>query len=143
MIRKSTIIKTLSILGTILLTIPILFMVGTSLYGLIIKQIFLFDYLILGELFPIVFIGSIIITIISWYINYHRKLFLMNALGVIIFFVLLIIIPQLTGLASGEATPTGFLGVIIYTIITIYNLLVLFEGILGCFSIKNIFKNKN
>ena len=143
MISKNTIIKTLSILGNIFIATPILFMIGTSLYALIIKQVFLCDYLIPGELFPIVFIGSIMISIISWYINYHRKLFSTNILGVFIFFALLIIIPQLTGLASGEAAPTGFLGIIIYTIIAIYDLLVFSEVILGCFLIKEIFKNKN
>ncbi|HHY62453.1 MAG TPA: hypothetical protein GYA11_05645, partial [Firmicutes bacterium] len=72
--RKDVLTRILAILGTVLVWTPILFTVLTSIVGTISSRVFRFDYLMPAELFPIAFVGALLLLWAARRAKSHQKL---------------------------------------------------------------------
>ena len=59
--RKGALTRLLAVVGTVLVWIPILFTILTSVVGTVSSGMFRFDYLMPAELFPFAFVGALLL----------------------------------------------------------------------------------
>lgn len=102
--------KILAITGLIFVGFPILLPVVTSISGLFNRLHFNFDYLLPAELFPFVILGGVSLLVAAIMARKKIKLIAWEFGALILTLALLIVVPLATGLSSGAAQPTGFLG---------------------------------
>lgn len=106
--RRSALTRTLAIIGTILVWLPIAFMVLTSVIGSAQSGIFRMDYLIPAELFPLILIGGGLLFWAAWRARSRKRIIgwgIAVAAGSIVLGQALAVV---TGLASGATEPTGW-----------------------------------
>ncbi len=106
--RKNVLTKILAVIGTVLVWFPIVATVGLSIVGSISHHLFLFDYLMPLELFPVALVGG---GVLLW-AAFRARLRQVAVIGWICFAVVVLIGSQAfaittTGLASGQREPTG------------------------------------
>ncbi|HNT54192.1 MAG TPA: hypothetical protein PKG95_05730 [Anaerolineaceae bacterium] len=139
--KKNTFTKILAIAGTVLVWLPILFMVVTCIVGSIQRSKFLCDYLLPAELMGVVFIGA---ALLIWAaIRARTRLKLIGwSLGVGL--ALLgsgLLTTQLTGLASGRIENEGLPFLAVAAMLIGYDLAVIALGISGILLIKALYRN--
>lgn len=121
--KSKKMMKILTIIGTILLFVPFVFMVLTSIVGSIIRQKFLMDYLITMELFPVILIGSLMIVVVSFMAKINKK----RSIALTSLLCLSLIAPQaiavVTGIASGDTPPQGAMWLLILFLVLMYNVI--------------------
>ena len=106
--RRSALTRTLAIIGTILVWLPIAFMVLTSVIGSAQSGIFRMDYLLPAELFPLILIGGGLLFWAAWRARSRKRIIgwgIAVAAGSIVLGQALAVV---TGLASGATEPTGW-----------------------------------
>ena len=106
--KNNFFIKILATIGTVLVWFPILAPILLSLVALIKQDMFLFDYLMPAELFPVVLLGGGMLLWAALKVRSRRGL-IGWGLGVAV--VLLVggqLLAVVTGLASGETVPAGW-----------------------------------
>jgi len=139
--KNSKITKIIAYIGTILVWSPIAFMIVTSIIGSIASQRFLMDILMPAELFLIIVAGTILLL----WSAIRSKMMIKNISWTFLIMVLSLFGSQalavLTGLAHGDTEPEGWPWLLVLTILAIYNLTVLIEGLLGIKLIKTIKKS--
>lgn len=143
MIMKKNINKTLAIIGTLLVGLPILTPFLFSIIFFLRSGQFHFDYLMPGEVFPAVLIGGGLLLWVALRTRSHIKLI---AWGYgLAFFILAtgLFLAQLTGLASGKTDPsTSPWMVVVMGGLIGYDLLVLLMGVAGIFILHDLFTVK-
>ena len=72
--NKGVLTKVLAMVGTILVWIPILFTILTSVIGTMSTNVFRFDYLMPAELFPVALVGNLLLLWAAQRARYQRKL---------------------------------------------------------------------
>ena len=132
--------RILAIVGTVLVWFPILAPVLLSVARIIQGRIFLFDYLMPAELFPVAMAGGGLLLwaalrarsrrgIIGWGLGIAVSLLVAGqALAVV------------TGLASGDTEPTGWQWALVLASIGIYSLALVVIGVGGVLLIRDLFK---
>lgn len=129
--RKDLLTKTLAVVGTVLVWLPILAPVVFTVARIITGRIFLFDYLMPAELFPAFLIGGGLLIWAARRAHYRWRL-IGWGLGVAVF--MLVggqMLAVVTGLASGETEASGWPWVFVLTSIAIYSLAIVLVGIGG------------
>lgn len=91
----------LAIFSAILLLGVIAFMVITSLFHLLTRGRFLMDYLLPGELFPLVLIGGVLTVIASFLVNYQKLLTTLLFAATLLSLGIALWYAQVSGLAQG------------------------------------------
>ncbi len=139
---RTTLGKVLAILGTVLLALPILFMLITSSIFTVRTSEFRMDFLIPGELFFVVLAGGLallwatirsrtMIKCIAWLLGIGLVM-LFGGQG----------IAMLTGLASGRIDNTSPWMIVVTAMIICYDICVLLMAICGVKLICNLFHTK-
>ena len=129
--RENTLTKVLAIAGTVLLWLPILFMVITSIIHLVGSGEFLFDYLVPAELFLMVLAGALLLLWAALRAKTLVKPVLWGVAAGAVFLGGGQLISMLTGLASGEREASGWPLTVVLGMVLLYDLLVLFLAIMG------------
>ena len=137
--NKGIFTKILAILGIVLAWFPILAPVLLSAFAYLRGRVFLFDYLMPAELFPLAFAGGLLLLWAA--IRAHsRRGFIAGGLCASI--ALLIggqALAVATGLASGETEPIGWSWMLVIGSLIGYILALVAVGIGGILLLKDIF----
>ena len=140
--QRSALAKIFAVSGTLLLLVPILFMLVTAIVGSIAEKTLLFDYLMLAELFPLVALGLVLLVLASITSRILAKWIGWSAAAALILLAASMIFSTASGLASGaESTQSGAF-VLVVVGIALYDLLVLGIAILGILLVKKLFQKQ-
>ncbi|MDD5468971.1 MAG: hypothetical protein PHS96_14325 [Anaerolineales bacterium] len=136
---KATFTKTLAIIGTVLVWLPILAPVFFSLVALVAARRFRFDYLMPAELFPVALLGGALLVWATLRARSRRGL-VGWGLGVAI--AMLVggqALAVATGLASGEIEPAGIWWTLVLGSLVIFILALLMMGVGGILLLRDLF----
>lgn len=139
MANKGGFTKGLAITGTILVWLPILFTLITSVFGTIKAQRFLCDYLIPAELFPVALVGTLLLFWAAMRAKIMRKVIIWGLILMLIFLFGGQALAVVTGLASGAIEPAGWPWVLVISSIAIYTLSLIVVCITGTLLVKRLF----
>jgi len=129
--KKDLPTKILAVAGTVLAWLPILAPVLLSALVIIQERIFLFDYLMPAELFPLALLGG---GLLVWAALRARSRLAPIAWGLALSVGLLVgsqLLAVVTGLASGETEPAGFWWILVLAMIAAYSLALILVGVGG------------
>jgi hypothetical protein len=141
--KKVIFTKALAVIGTVLVWFPIIGTIVLSVVGSISRHLFLFDYLLPLELFPVALVGGGVLLWAALLARLRRGLI---AWGLGITAGVLIagqVLAVTSGLASGQTEPTGWAWALILVSIGIYWLALVALGIAGVLLIRDLFRNGN
>jgi hypothetical protein len=140
MVKRDNVTAILAIIGTILLWFPILTPVLLSLAFFARAGVFRLDYLMPAELFPAVVIGGAALLWAALRVHLRWRLI---AWGVGIAIGLLVggqVLAVATGLASGDAEPTGWRLGLVLASLAVYSLSVAATGVGGLLLLRDLYK---
>jgi len=136
--RKGVLTRVLAVVGTILAWIPILFTALTSIVGTISSRMFRFDYLMPAELFPIAFVGALLLLWAARRARSHQKLIGWGFGSAIAFLGGGQLYAVVSGLASGATEPTGWVWALVMSLIALYSLALIEIGIAGILLVRKV-----
>jgi hypothetical protein len=138
--NKGILTKILSIVGTVLVWLPILAPALFSAVAILYEQQFRFDYLMPAELFPLVAAGGGLLIWAALRARSRQKLIgwgLGAAFGLLVGGQMLAVV---SGLASGEIEPAGWWWVFVLASIALYALAIVVVGVGGIILVCDLFK---
>jgi hypothetical protein len=136
--RKDVFTKLLAVAGTVLVWIPILFTVLTSIVGTASSGIFRFDYLMPAELFPIAFVGALLLFWAARRARSHQKLIGWGFGAAVALLGGGQLYAVISGLASGATEPTGWVWAPAIASIALYSLALVVMGIAGILLVRKV-----
>lgn len=128
---KEQALRMATLLSSFLLLAPIAFMLIISMHPLITEGKLLIDFLIPLEVFPIVFAGAGILTLIACKTNIYKKRICTMAVLLVVMFVGGQYIAVVTGIADGNSPASGWPLIIVYATIIFFDVLTVIIGIQG------------
>ena len=137
--KKDTLTKTLAVIGTVLVWLPLLAPFVFAVLLFFQRGFFGFDYLMPAELFLVVLLGSAALLWAALRARAHVRLV---AGGFILAVVVLFAgqwIAVVTGLASGETQPTGWRWGLVIGSLAIYWLGLIIVGTGGALLVRDLF----
>lgn len=140
--NRNVLTKILTVGGTVLVWLPLLAPLLFSVMALIRAGQLRIDYLMPAELFLSVLVGGGLLLWAAWRLRSHRAL-IGGALGAAI--ALLVggqALAVVTGLASGEAEPTGWRWGVVLGALTFYDAAVVAIGVGGALLLRNLFDTR-
>ena len=136
--RRGVLTRLLAIVGAVLVWIPILFTVLTSIVGTISSRVFRFDYLMPAELFPIAFVGALLLVWAALRARSHQQLIGWGLGGAVVFLGGGQLYAVASGLASGAIEPTGWPWALVIASIALYSLALIEMGIAGILLVRTV-----
>jgi len=136
--RRGVLTRLLAIVGTVLVWIPILFTVLTSIAGTISSRVFRFDYLMPAELFPVAFVGALLLLWAALRARSHQQLIGWGLGGAVVFLGGGQLYAVASGLASGATEPTGWPWALVIASIALYSLALIEMGIAGILLVRTV-----
>lgn len=136
--RKGVLTRLLAVAGTILVWIPILFTILTSVVGTISIRMFRFDYLMPAELFPIAFVGALLLLRAARRARSHQRLIVWGFGGAVAFLGGGQLYAIVSGLASGATEPAGWPWALVIASIALYSLALIEIGIAGVLLVREV-----
>ena len=137
---KNILTKVLAIIGTVLVWFPIVVPILLSITLFVAERIFRFDYLMPAELFLVALLGS---GLLLWATMraHSRTRFVLWGAGIAIFmFVGVQWFAVISGLATGETEPAGWIWVLALTMLVIHSLGIILVGVGGALLLSDLFK---
>lgn len=131
MIKLDKVALVCAVIGTILVWLPILIMLITSIIGSISAQMFLMDYLLPAEFFFVELIGWVLLVAASLMTQVMKIPVLITAILTPAALIIAMLVASLSGLMSGAIEAEGFIWMLILGMIVAYDVLVAVMGILG------------
>ena len=139
--KKDALIIILAIAGTALVWFPILAPAVHSLAIFLRARVFRFDYLMPAELFPAALVGGCLLFTAAWRARSRRGL-IGGGFGIAAGSLMGgQVLAVATGLASGEAEPSGLAWVLVLASIVAYNAALVLVGIGEVFLLRDLFLN--
>ena len=132
--------KGLAILGMALIWFPIFFTLLTSAVGSIRSRAFHLDYLMPAELFPAALVGALLIVWTALRARERRMPVTVSAAAMVLFFACVLLIPVVTGLASGQAAPEGWPWALTILSLALYTAAMILTGVLGALVVRDLFR---
>lgn len=142
MTKGNTLKKVLAVSGTVLVFLPLLFTVLTSVVGSLSAGQFLFDYLMPAELFFLVLAGALLLIGVSLWARLLRAYIVAGACCAVGLFYGMQLIAQATGIASGETAPGGWAWYAVIGALILYIAAIVEMGIAGILLSKKLFASK-
>ncbi len=136
--NRGVLTKVLAWAGTVLVWIPILFTVITSMVGTMSSRMFRFDYLMPAELFPFALSGGLLLLWASRRAHFQQRLIGWGLLAAVLFLVGGQVFAVMTGLASGAIEPTGWPFAVALSSIALYSLAVIELCIAGVLLLRSL-----
>jgi len=131
MIKLDKVALVCAVIGTILVWLPILIMLITSIIGSISAQMFLMDYLLPAEFFFVELIGWVLLVAASLMTQVMKIPVLITAILTPAALIIAMLVASLSGLTSGAIEAEGFIWMLILGMIGVYDILVAVMGVLG------------
>jgi hypothetical protein len=138
--NKSVFSKILAIAGTLLSWLPILAPVIFSLILLAYDHVFLFDYLMPAEAFPIALAGGVLLLWAAFRAHSRQKLIGWGLVSAVVFLVGVQAIAEVTGLASGRTEAAGLPWVLVLSSLALYSLALVIVAVGGVLLLRDLFK---
>jgi len=139
MVNKGSLTKGLALAGTILVWLPILFTIITSIFGTIRSHMFRVDYLIPAELFPVVLVGTLLLFWAAQRARTLRKPIIWGLISMLVFLIGGQALAVVSGLASGAIEPTGWPWALVVASISLYSLSLIVVCVTGVSLVKKLF----
>ena len=138
--NKDGFTKTLAVIGSVLMWIPILAPVFLSVVSMLKEHIFRMDYLMPAEIFPLALAGCGLLIWAALRSHSHLKL-IGWGFGLALFMLAagqgLAVI---TGLASGETAPAGWPLVLVMTSLALFIVSLIVSAVGGILLVRALFK---
>jgi len=123
--------RILTVVGTVLLALPIGFMLVTSVIGSIMRKQFLMDYMIPAELFLLVLAGAVILVVAAFRTGLNKKQTLLCLAGTCAALLACQGLAVVTGLASGRTAAEGLPLYAVMGLLIVYDVMVVVDIIGG------------
>ena len=136
--RRDVLTRLLAIVGTVLVWIPILFTILTSIVGTVASRVFRLDYLMPAELFPIAFVGALVLLWAALRARSHQQLIGWGLGGAVVFLGGGQLYAVASGLASGAIEPTGWPWALVTALIALYSLALIEMGTAGILLVRKV-----
>ena len=140
--KSSMLVKICAVLGTVLVAVPILFMIVTAVVGSVMRGQLMMDYLMPAELFMAVFPGAILLLAAAIASRRNIRTIAWGFGIAAVSFVGTMLYTMLSGLASGAVEAEGWPLYLSLIGIGIYDLSVLLLGIGGAVLCAKLFGAK-
>jgi len=137
--NKGVITKILAVAGTVLVWFPVVAPVLLWLRSLT-RGHSLFDYLIPAELFPLTLVGGLLLLWTALRARAYRKLIAWSLGGAVVLLVGSQLLAVVTGLASGETEPSGWIFALVVGALILYTLAVIAMGVAGILLLRHLYK---
>lgn len=137
--NKTTWAKTLAVLGTALIWIPIVAPIVLGLIALATRGQFLFDFLIPAELFLLVAAGGVLLLATAFWVHRRQKLIGGGMVAAAVLLAGSQGLAELTGLASGTTPAAGMPLVAVLTLFAGYVAAVITVGVGGILLLRDLF----
>jgi hypothetical protein len=128
---KEQALRISTIIGAFLILAPVTFMLIVAIPPLVKEGLIHIDYLIPLEVFPVVFLGAGVLTLIACKVNIHKKKVCSFVIALILMFFGGQYIAVITGLADGSAPAKGLAFLIVVISMIIFDVLTIIIGIYG------------
>ncbi len=135
---KGVLTKVLAWAGTVLVWIPILFTIATSVIGTISSGMLRFDWLMPAELFPVALVGALLLLWAAKRARSQRRLIGWGLVAMVVFLIGGQALAVVTGLASGAVEPTGWPWALVVASIGLYSLALIATGIAGVLLVRRL-----
>jgi len=138
--KNDILTQILTILGTVLVWIPLLAPTFFSLIFFVRTRMLRFDYLMPAELFPLALIGGGLLLWAAWRSKLHKKLIgwsLGIAVGSLFASQGLAVV---TGLASGEIEASGMWFVLVVALLAVYVIALIVMAVGGILFLRDLFR---
>jgi hypothetical protein len=139
-VKNPVVVKVLSIVGSILVLVPILFMLVTSVFGSIAEGTFLMDFLLPAELGYLVVAGAALLLLGAWRSKPYRLWILVGCLAAVAMFVLMSVYAVLSGLADGSVGEDSVQFYVVIGMCLAYDLMTVWIGFAGILHVVNLFR---
>ena len=140
--QKSALSKIFALSGALALWAPILFMLFSAVWGSLHQKAFLFDYLALAELFPIVALGLILLVLASLVSRTFAKWFGWGSVAALLSLTAAQIVSTASGLASGALAESGGVLATVIAAIVVYNVIIGALAVLAIFLLRRLFQKQ-
>lgn len=137
--NKTTLAKTLAVIGTVLIWLPLVAPIVFALFALITRHQFLFDFLMPAELFLLVAAGGVLLLVAAFWVHSRQRLI---GWGMAVAVALLVGsqgLAEATGLASGATPAAGLPLVGVMTLFAGYIAAVIAVGVGGILLLRDLF----
>lgn len=141
MTRTSLLTRIPALLGTVLVWFPLVFTIVISAISFISERVFLLDYLMPAELFPVAFIGGALLMWAALRARSRRTLIVCGFVGAIALLVGSQALAVATGMASGETEPVGWPWLLVNASLAGYVLALFVLGIAGLLLLRDLFRH--
>jgi hypothetical protein len=138
--KDNFVARNMAMAGVLMVAIPILAPFVIAVAGLFRDRRSQFDYLMPAELFPVILIGGILLVAAAAMTRLHVRLAgwsLGLAAGLLIGSQALAVV---TGLASGETKPAGWLWALVIAALAGYWLAIIALGVSGLLVLRDLFR---
>lgn len=137
--KKDVLTKILTIIGTVMVWVPLLAPVFFSVIFFVRTRMLRFDYLMPAELFPLALIGGGLLLWAAWRSRLHKKLIgwgFGTAVGSLFASQGLAVV---TGLASGEIEPAGLWFALVVALLAVYVIALIAMAVGGLLLLRNLY----
>ncbi|MCA9995035.1 MAG: hypothetical protein KDE56_04770 [Anaerolineales bacterium] len=138
--NKTTLTKTLAVIGTVLIWLPVVAPIILALVMLAVRQQFLLDFLMPAELFFLVAAGSVMLLVTAFWVHRWQKLIGWSLVAAVALLVGSQGLAEVTGLASGAIPAEGWPFVAVLTLFAGYIAAVIALGVGGILLLRDLFK---
>ncbi len=126
--------------GALLLLAPIVFMLVSPLFLWLDQKILMMDYLIPLEVFPVVFTGAALLSIVACKTGLLKKRICLLSILLVFMFGFGQYLAVITGLADGSAPATGLPLFVVLATVVAFDVFTLILGIYGLTLYKQLRK---
>lgn len=137
--NRGVLTKVLAVIGTVLVWIPILFTILTSVIGTLADRRVRFDFLMPAELFPIALVGALLLLWAAQRARSQRKLIGWGLVSMTAFLFGGQALAVVSGLASGAIEPTGWAWALVVASIALYTLALIGVCIAGVLLVRKLY----
>ncbi len=141
--KSNLLTRVLASAGTVLAWTPLLIPILLSLIVSVQERMFLFDYLMPAELFPVALVGGVLLLWAAWRACSRRKLIgwgLGIAVATLVGSQMLAVV---TGLASGETPPGGAAWALVVGLLGVYWLALIAVAVGGLSLLRDLTRRQD
>jgi hypothetical protein len=137
---KNILTKFLAIAGTVFVWFPILVPLVFAFGSLITDGRFQFDFLMPAELFPVILAGWVLLILAAVWARSRVKWIAWAAGSAVGVALIGAVLTRVTGLATGETEPTGWLLALLVVIFALFWLAIIATGVGGILLLIDLFR---
>ena len=111
-----------------------------SVLRLFLRRSLLLDVLMPAELFPLALVGALLLNWVAFREKSRLKPVMLSAAAMVVSFACVLVVPIVTGLASGATPPVGWPMALSYLLLALYVAAMALTGVMGALLTKDHFR---